>query len=246
MHSQGNLTLTRTRKTTDQCPICAASRTQCLCEVVPRIALNTKICLVIHRKELKRTSNTGMLAVRALVNSEMRIRGDGREALDLQDLLTPQYRTFLFFPSDDAVELDKELVVQERTPIQLIVPDGTWRQARKIHSRHQELKDVPRVKIATPNNLAFQLRTQSRPEGMATLQAIAHGLGVIEGDLVGAQLMNLYHAKIERTLTAKGVKSFVDNCSLQSNQMHRGKQPSALSAQLEGKYNLYGRGADSG
>ncbi|MCH8321047.1 MAG: DTW domain-containing protein, partial [Acidobacteria bacterium] len=59
--------------------------------------------------------------------------------------------------------------VQERTPIQLIVPDGTWRQARKIHSRHQELKDVQRVKIGTPNNLAFQLRTQSRPEGMATL-----------------------------------------------------------------------------
>jgi DTW domain-containing protein YfiP len=101
--------------------------------------------------------------------------------------------------------LDKELVVQERTPIQLIVPDGTWRQARKIHSRHHELKDVPRVKISTPNNSTFQLRAQSRPEGMATLQAIAHGLGVIEGDLVGAQLMKLYHAKIERTLIGRGL-----------------------------------------
>jgi hypothetical protein len=39
---------------------------------------------------------------------------------------------------------------------------------------------------------------------MATLQAIAHGLGVIEGDLVGAQLMKLYHAKIERTLIGRG------------------------------------------
>jgi DTW domain-containing protein YfiP len=167
---------------------------------VPSIELNTKICLVIHRRELKRSSNTGLLALRALVNSEMRIRGEGRETLDLKDLLTPQYRTFLFYPSDDAVELDKE-----RTPIQLIVPDGTWRQARKIHSRHHELKDVPRVKISTPNNSTFQLRAQSRPEGMATLQAIAHGLGVIEGDLVGAQLMKLYHAKIERTLIGRGL-----------------------------------------
>ncbi len=173
--------------------------------MVPRIELNTKICLVIHWRELKRSSNTGLLAVRALVNSEMRIRGEGRETLDLKDLLTPQYRTFLFYPSDDAVELDKELVVQEQTPIQLIVPDGTWRQARKIHSRHRELKDVQRVKISTPNNPAFQLRAQSRPEGMATLQAIAHGLGVIEGDLVGAQLMKLYHAKIERTLKGRGL-----------------------------------------
>ncbi len=52
----------------------------------------------------------------------------------------------LFYPTNDAVELDKALVMQERTPIQLVVPDGTWRQARKIHSRHPELKDLPRVK----------------------------------------------------------------------------------------------------
>lgn len=172
---------------------------------MPRIQLKTRICLVIHRRELKRSSNTGLLAVRALGNSEVRIRGGGTETLDLKDLLTPRYRTFLLYPSNDAVELDNALAVREQTPIQLIVPDGTWRQARKIHSRHHELKDVKRVKISMPNNRAFQLRAQSRPEGMATLQAIAHGLGIIEGDLVRAQLMELYHAKIERTLTGRGI-----------------------------------------
>jgi DTW domain-containing protein YfiP len=143
--------------------------------------------------------------VRALANSELRIRGEEREALDLGDLLTPRYRTFLFFPSKDAVELDAALVARDRTPIQLIVPDGTWRQARKIHSRHYELKDVPRVKISLPNNSTFQLRAQSRPEGMATLQAIARGLGVIEGVQVEAQLMKLYQTKIERTLIGRGI-----------------------------------------
>ena len=171
---------------------------------MPRIELSTRICLVIHHRELTRSSNTGLLALRALVNSEMRIRGEVRETLDLKDLLVPQYRTFLFYPSEDAVELDKDLVGQQPTPIQLIVPDGTWRQARKLHSRHPELKDVQRVKISTPNHSAFRLRAQSRPEGMATLQAIAHGLGIIEGDLVRVQLMKLYDAKIERTLIGRG------------------------------------------
>jgi len=145
------------------------------------------------------------LALRALVNSEMRIRGEGREALDLEDLLTSQYRTFLFYPSNNAIELDEALVMQETTPIQLLIPDGTWRQARKIHSRQRELKDLPRVKISTPNNSTFQLRAQSKPERMATLQAIAHGLGIIEGDPVRAQLMKLYYAKIERTLKGRGI-----------------------------------------
>jgi DTW domain-containing protein YfiP len=177
----------------------------CLCGAVPRIALRTRICLVIHHRELSRSSNTGLLAIKALVNSEMRIRGEGRETLDLRDLVTSQYRTFLFYPTDDAVELDRALVMQQRTPIQLVVPDGTWRQARKIHTRHHELRDLPRVKISAPNNSTFQLRAQSRPEGMATLQAIAEGLGVIEGDLVRTQLMKLYYAKIERMLIGRGI-----------------------------------------
>ena len=42
---------------------------------------------------------------------------------------------------------------------------------------------------------------------MATLQAIAHALGVIEGDLVKAQLMKLYHAKLEQTLIGRGLFS---------------------------------------
>ncbi|MGH7927793.1 MAG: tRNA-uridine aminocarboxypropyltransferase [Candidatus Binatia bacterium] len=193
------------RKVREPCPICAASRVLCLCDAVPRLDLKTKISLVIHHRELSRNSNTGLLALRALVNSEKRIRGEGREALDLTDLLCPQYRTFLFFPSADAVELDTALVEQERSPIQLIVPDGTWRQARKILTRLRELKELTRVKISTPNDSVFQLRAQSKPERMATLQAIAHGLGVIEGDPVRARLMKLYHTKIERTLAGRGI-----------------------------------------
>jgi hypothetical protein len=42
---------------------------------------------------------------------------------------------------------------------------------------------------------------------MATLQAIAHGLGVIEGDLVKGQLMKLYQAKLEQTLLGRGLFS---------------------------------------
>lgn len=159
----------------------------------------------MHVNELKRSSNTGRLALRALVNSEMRVRGETREPLDLSDLLTDRYRTFLFYPTVDAVELDHELVAQDRTPIQLLVPDGTWRQANKVHYRHRELKDVPKVKISAPDISKFHLRAQHRPEGMATLQAIAHALGVIEGDLVKAQLMKLYNAKVERTMLGRGL-----------------------------------------
>ena len=126
--------------------------------------------------------------------------------LDLSDLLSPHYRTLLFYPCTDAVELNSGARrVKTRGRSSSSCPDGTWRQARKIHSRHPELRDVPRVKISTPNHSTFQLRAQSRPEGMATLQAIASALGIIEGDPVAAQLMKLYRARLDRTLSARGL-----------------------------------------
>jgi DTW domain-containing protein YfiP len=197
-------------KSKQRCSVCGASLTLCMCAELPRLELRTKISLVIHHRELSRSSNTGLLAHQSLVNSEVRIRGEGREALDLSGLLSSKYRTLLFYPSADALELDRELVCRDSRPIQLIVPDGTWRQARKIHSRQPELKNVPRVKISAPNRATFQMRAQSRPERMATLQAIACALRIIEGDLVAARLMKLYHARVDRTLRARGLQWISD------------------------------------
>lgn len=176
-----------------------------MCGSIPIIELRTRICLVVHHRELTRSSNTGVLAVRALVNSEMRVRGEPGAAVDLSDLVTPRYRTFLLFPSENAVELNRQLVAQDPTPIQLIVPDGSWRQARKVHYRHPELKDVQRLRIPAPNKAIFQLRAQNRPERMVTLQAVAQALGVIEGEEVERALMALYREKVERTLMSRGL-----------------------------------------
>jgi DTW domain-containing protein len=196
--------LNRRRKTVGRCPDCHFFRPFCICNAITRIELSTKVCLVVHAKELRRSTNTGRLAVRALINSEMRIRGQGTETLDLADLLTSSYRSFLLYPSTDAVELNNELLARERAPIQLIVPDGSWRQASKVHYRHRELKDVQRVMIKAPDRSKFSLRRQHREEGMATLQAIAHALGIIEGDLVKDQLLRLYYAIVRETLRGRG------------------------------------------
>jgi len=194
----------RKRKPYDACQVCFLHHDRCICASIPTLNLKTKISLIVHAKELKRTTNTGRLAITALTNSEMRIRGEGRAPLMLTGLLTSNYRTFLFYPSVDALELDKKLVAESLQPIQLIVPDGSWRQASKIHTRYPELKDIQRVKISTPNLAKFHMRAESTPNGMATLEAIAHALGIIEGDEVKEILMKFYQAKLEATLVGRG------------------------------------------
>jgi len=194
----------RKRKTKVPCQICFLHLGLCICHLIPKLDLKTRLCLVIHAKELKRTTNTGRLALEALVNSEMRIRGADTTPMDLSNLLIDRYRTVLFYPSDEAVELNAEFMSQDARPVQLIVPDGNWRQASKVHYRHKELSKVPRVMIRAPNLSQYYLRVETTAEGMATLQAIAEAMGVIEGPQVKDQLMKLYEAKLQATLIGRG------------------------------------------
>jgi DTW domain-containing protein YfiP len=194
------------RKTQDPCPGCFLHRSLCLCDAIPVLNLKTKVSLIIHSREMKKTTNTGRLALRALSNSELRVRGEKRDGcrLDLGDLLSENYQSLLFYPSPDASELDAKFLSSFAKPIQLIVPDGSWRQAGKVHSRHPELKHLPRIMISEKNSARHHLRAETTEYGMSTLEAIAKALKVIEGEAVGRQLQELYQLKLERTLRARG------------------------------------------
>ncbi len=191
------------RKTQDPCEVCFMHKSRCICEFIPTLDLKTKVSLIIHYKELKRTTNTGTLALRALINSQIFIRGQINQPLDFSSELYSNFRSVLFYPCDEAVELNADFVNESLLPIQLIVPDGNWRQASKVHYRHPELKHLPRVMIKSLNTETHHLRAEHMPEGMATLQAIAYALGVIEGSAVQNELLKLYHLKLEKTLLGR-------------------------------------------
>ena len=165
----------RLRKTKEPCSICFLHLELCICEFIPRLSLKTRVSLIVHYKELKRTTNTGRLAIAALTNSDMRVRGEIQskdpKALDLSDLIQPDYESVLFYPSEGAVELTAHWVRLQKKPIHLIVPDGNWRQASKVHYRHSELKELTRVKITPVNQATQWMRKETVEGGMATLEA---------------------------------------------------------------------------
>lgn len=175
---------------------------RCICHHIPKIDLKTKISLVIHHRELKRTSNTGRLALSALVNSEMHIRGRDHQPLDLSSLLSADYESYILYPAEEAIDLEN---LSPQKPVQLIVADGNWRQAGKLHRRHSELKHLPLVRISEANLAKHKLRKEHFAEGFSTLEAIAMALGILEGKDVKEKLMELYRAKLEVTLVGRGV-----------------------------------------
>jgi len=176
-----------------------------MCELFEELDLETKLLLVIHSKELKRTTNTGRLALKVLKNSEMRVRGEMDNQLDLnEDISRDKYQSLFLFPDDSAHLLTPDYIKQFKKPIQLIVPDGNWRQASKVSTRHKELAEIPKVRLMD-RSLSHQfMRKESKQEGMATMQAIAYAYKVLESDVVGDKLLGIYNEKLKRTLDLRG------------------------------------------
>lgn len=76
----------------------------------------------------------------------------------------------------------KDFVAQlDGEPLQLIVLDGTWQEARAIgYNCSALLKDIPKVKITGSWRSEFVIKTQPTDESVSTLEAVAIALSQIE------------------------------------------------------------------
>jgi DTW domain-containing protein YfiP len=161
----------------------------------------TRLLLVIHRVEARKPTNTGQLAAHGLVNSEVLVRGH-------EDRPTPPFvadpasQPVFLFPFDDAVPLE-EFAGSER-PVTLIVPDGTWRQASKVRARVPRFRDVPCAALPLEAPSTYGLRSEAHPHRLATIEAIARAMGILEGPPVRAALEHVVRAMVDRTLWSRG------------------------------------------
>lgn len=187
------------RSTRDQrCPGCRINRRWCFCDHLLPLKSKIFLTVVMHKKELALTSNTSSLALKMLAQSELLVRGYRDEEFKFvpQENRQPLY----LFPSEDAQVLTKEYAQSFGRPIQLVLPDGTWRQAKKFHKREPSLAAVPRVKVEGNLERIYTLRKNHLENGVCSLEAIALALGILDGPAVRDGLLealNVMNQRIE-------------------------------------------------
>lgn len=190
-------------QTTDRCGVCRIYRPLCLCGDIVPMSLDTRVTLYMHWRERLRTTNTGWLACLALPNSEIRLRG-AREPEYQLDRAVPLTNALLLFPSQAAVELTPELLARQPRPLTLVVPDGSWNQAKKVPHRESGLAGITTVKLPAGAPSCYRLRRSPREQNLSTLEAIARALGMIEGREVQESLERLFLKMVERRLWSMG------------------------------------------
>jgi len=179
-------------------------RERCVCADIPRYDLATRVVLVMHHREYPKPTATGPLALEALPNSEIRIHGERDSILDLSDLATPERRTLLLYPGDDVPVLTREIVERDPRPVTLVVPDGTWRQASRMGRRLPGLAHAGMVRLPEGAPTEWGIRRENHPQGLATFEAIARALGIIESPAVQWGLEELFRLMVRRSLSARG------------------------------------------
>ena len=89
-------------------------------------------------------------------------------------------------------------------PVALVVPDGTWQQAARMTRKVPWLAALPTVTLPPGPASRYRLRTEPKPQGLATLEAIAWALGLLEGPEVQQELERVLRLMVDRTLFSRG------------------------------------------
>jgi DTW domain-containing protein len=118
----------------------------------------------------------------------------------------PGSQTLLLFPHAEAQPLEDWRGAGR--PVTLVVPDGTWRQAKKARRRVAGLADLPCVSLPLAGPSAYRLRHAARPNRLATIEAIARALQILEGptegDEIQRRLDHIFRVMVDRTLWTNG------------------------------------------
>lgn len=189
------------------CPRCLRPQTHCLCPLIPRLDSRTRVLLLQHPSEVNHALNTARLAASGLINAELIV---GEVFDDLPTLLNrPGYQARLLFPADDAQPMQAYEPTDE--PLLLVVPDGTWRKARKMLHLNPLLAALPRVTLAEGGVSRYRLRKAPGPGALSTVEAIVQALQTLEAPASFEALLKPFEALIEGQIAAMGEETFQRN-----------------------------------
>ncbi|KAB0495008.1 tRNA-uridine aminocarboxypropyltransferase [Pseudomonas moorei] len=190
-----------------QCSRCLRPQSHCLCPLIPRLDSRTRVLLLQHPSEVNHALNTARLAALGLSNAELIV---GEVFEDLPALLNqPGYQARLLFPAEDALPLRACAASDE--PILLVVPDGTWRKARKLLHLNPLLAALPRVTLAEGGVSRYRLRKAPVPGALSTIEAIVQALETLEAPTSFGQLLRPFEALIEGQIAAMGEDTYQKN-----------------------------------
>lgn len=167
-----------------RCDRCRLTPMWCICHKLQSGFSQINLTFITHFRERHLSSNTVNLVLQTLPeNSHVTYYGEKDHPIEASRIFSQERMNYFLYPDEEAIPLDK-LSIPRDQEVNLIVPDGTWTQAKKVKRRNSFLHEVQSVKL--PENLeltsTYQLRQQTESTRFCTLEAVAYALAYLEKD----------------------------------------------------------------
>lgn len=198
-----------TSSSRSRCQHCARPVSHCLCAHISVTANRTAVLILQHPSEQKHPLNTARLAIAGLQRAELQV---GEHFPSLEALLANAGQAYLLFPGEGALS-PAEVIgnLYRPAPDLLIVPDGTWRKARKILYANPVLSTLPRLTLAAGAPSAYRVRKASQPGAVATIEAIVRTLTMLEPEQDFDPVLEPFHALVAQQVQAMGQETYQRN-----------------------------------
>ena len=162
------------------CARCRRPASVCYCRFVSSIPTKTRVVLLQHPRERDVPIGTARIAALALPNSELHVGVRWSGTRVLESLIADRERpAVLLYPGPGAIDV---VAHPPKTPVTLVVVDGTWPQAKKVVRENSELAALPRYAFTPPAPSDYRIRREPSESYVSTIEALAQVLGALEGD----------------------------------------------------------------
>jgi DTW domain-containing protein YfiP len=150
----------------------------CYCAYVTALETRTRVLVLQHPRERDKAVGTVRIAALCLPTAEVFVGVDFSAHARLNALLSDAERpAVLLYPGPDARDLARE---PPSGPVNLVVIDGTWHQARALLRRNPRLRKLAHYAFSPQRPSEYRIRREPRGDYVSTVEALAVALSVLE------------------------------------------------------------------
>ncbi len=150
----------------------------CVCHVIKKTKLRSKIVVLIHPMEAKKERlGTGRLTKTAIEDAEVIMGIDFTNDKRVNDLINDQANLpLVLYPGEDALNItyaksEEVTELKEKRPV-IFVIDGTWPCAKKMMTLSKNINSLPRISFSTDKKSEFFIKHQPHELALSTVESV--------------------------------------------------------------------------
>jgi DTW domain-containing protein YfiP len=198
-----------------RCPRCSQPPRWCVCDAFPAVHTRLAVHVLIHRSERHKPSSTGTLVARSVAGAVSHVYQKASRHVPASglsaDAVKPGRELWILHPRGEPLRAEPQATDDARGDChQILLLDGTWRQAGDMLRTVEGLGRCVRLPDAAAAPSRYWLRDQPEPGHLSTAEALAGVLQAVGEPTAARQLRLHFELHVYATLLARGKREMAE------------------------------------